>query len=218
MKDLENLTGETLRQHIYIVNRNRAGAMAVCALLCLIAIVFVAAIYSSGEMDTGTLVICLIIIGGLAVASLFGFRTFFTVARDPENAKLFRKFGSPEEIAAQIAAGVGSCLVDTKRVYVTDKFIMQKKSLESFMPYSHVVLAYKKEHSTNGIKDGVFLTVHDVYGDSIDYPFPLSRKKAEEMDRTAAVIGGAAPMCRFGYTGENLKYAKSVKRPIPERS
>lgn len=218
MKDLENLTGETLVQHIRKTNRNKAAAMGFADAAFAAAAVLITAVRMDGDMDTGTYVVALIILGGLMVYMTVCCWRFARVARDPERAKLFRKYGTPDDIAAQIAAGMGRCIVNTRKAYVTDTFIMHKSNIESFIPYSHAVLAYKKEHSTNGIKDGVFLTVHDVYGDSFDYPFPLSKKKAEEMDRTAAAIAAGAPMCRFGYTGENLSYAKSVKREIPERN
>lgn len=218
MKDLENLTGETLVQHIRKTNRNKAAAMGIAGAAFIAVILIITAVMLDGDMDTGTYVISLIICAGMAVFLTVCCWRYAKVARDPEHAKLFCKYGTPDDIAAQIAAGMGRCIVNTRKAYVTDTFIMHKSNIESFIPYSHAVLAYKKEHSTNGIKDGVFLTVHDVYGDSFDYPFPLSKKKADEMDRTAAAIAAGAPMCRFGYTRENLNYAKSVKREIPERN
>ena len=91
---------------------------------------------------------------------------------------------------------------------------MKHGDFESFKPFGDIVLIYKKEHSTNGIKDSVFLVAYDRFGDSVDYPFKLGKKHAGEMDAVANLIAQHAPECRFGYTQDNLRYVKEHAQQI----
>lgn len=213
-KNLSDLTGEQMCQLI------RKMKIRQC-ILCVIAEVFfllfiVMGIWGLCTGEGPAVAVLAVILGlGGAVYLVVVFRRCLRTVQDPEHCRLFRKFGSPSTLAAQIAAGYNTCIIENRNVYVTDTFIMKKNDFDSFVPYTDIVLLYRKEHRTNGIKDGVFLTVHDAYGDVFDYPFRIRKKFEKEMEQTAMRIAAAAPLCRMGYTTENLKYAKACKKELP---
>ncbi len=131
-----------------------------------------------------------------------------------EESRIFRKFGTPDELASRISEGSMQPFFQTSQTLVTDSFIMKHGDFESYKPFRDIVLIYKKEHSTNGIKDSVFLVAYDKFGDSVDYPFKLGKKHAGEMDAVANLIAQHAPECRFGYTQDNLRYVKEHAQQI----
>ncbi|MBR6760729.1 MAG: hypothetical protein IKM30_01700 [Oscillospiraceae bacterium] len=133
-----------------------------------------------------------------------------------EKHRLFRKYGSPDDLAAQILQGEEEMILDHPQVMVTEQFIMKRKCFESFIPYDHILLIYRKEHRTNGVLDGIYLVIHDCYGDSYEYPFRMGQKYAGDLEYAAGEIGKRASGCRFGYTTENLNWAKANVKPLPE--
>lgn len=157
---------------------------------------------------------------GVALCALFawllleGISKSKKVLADPENCRLFRKYGAPDTIAMQIADGCNALLLESKTALITDLFIMKHGDFESFVPFEQVLLVYRKEHSTNGITDSVFLVVHDAFGDSYEYPFKVGKKHEAEMRSVAEEIAKRAPMCRLGYTQENLNYVKQNAKQL----
>jgi hypothetical protein len=129
-------------------------------------------------------------------------------------ARVFRKFGSPDALAMRISEGVP--LLESSKTLLTDSFIMKHGDFESFVPFEDILLIYRKTHSTNGVQDGVFLTVYDAYGDCFDYPFRLGKKHESEMENAFAVIMQRADRARVGYDKANLEYAKQ-NAAEPER-
>ena len=128
--------------------------------------------------------------------------------------RVFRKYGSPDELAQRISEGSLSRLLESNKALVTDSFIMKHKDYETYVPFQSVLLLYRKEHRTNGVLDGIYLVVHDAYGDSFDYPFKLGSKHEDEMQLAANAIAQSAPNCRLGYTKENLDYVNQNARKI----
>lgn len=136
------------------------------------------------------------------------------VLKNVAESRLFRKYGTPDELAQQISEGSVQRILESNQALVTDSFIMKHSDFESFVPFQSILLLYRKEHRTNGILDGIYLVVHDAYGDSFEYPFKLGKKHAEDMNVVANIIAQRAPNCRIGYTQENLNYVKQNAKQI----
>ena len=139
----------------------------------------------------------------------------FLTLRNIRHIPLFRKFGSADSIAMQIAEHFVSPVLESRSVLITDTFIMKHGDYETYKPYESVMLMYRKEHRTNGVLDSIFLVVFDEFGDSVDYPFKLGKKHSGDMEEAANAIAKRAPNCRFGYTKENLAYVQQNKKPLP---
>ena len=134
--------------------------------------------------------------------------------KNVSRARVFRKYGSPDSIAMRISEG--EPLLESNKTLLTDSFIMKHGDFESFIPFEDILLIYRKTHATNGVQDGVYLVVHDAYGDSFDYPFKLGKKDESEMENAFAVIMQRADRARVGDLKENLEYAKQ-NAAEPER-
>lgn len=145
---------------------------------------------------------------GIVIAAIAGAISAFRTLGNITNCRVFRKYGTPDELAGCISEGSTQTILDSKQALITESFIMKHGDFESFVPFSEILLLYRKEHRTNGILDSIFLVVHDRYGDKYEYPFKLGKKHAGEMDMVANVIAQQAPDCRFGYTPQNLQYVK----------
>ena len=159
---------------------------------------------------------------GLLLCALFAYVLAITlkkaigVLKDPTRARVFRKYGTPDQIAATIAAGADNVLLGSGKALITEKFIMKHNDFESYIPFTDVLLVYRKESSTNGIPTGVFFVVHDVYGDSFEYPFKMGKKHKDEMVDIMKHIHELSPQAAFGYTKPNLDYAKTHIKPLPQ--
>lgn len=157
---------------------------------------------------------------GIGLCVLFAYLLVDSISKsrrilaDPENCRLFRKYGAPDTIAMQIADGSNALLTESKTALITDTFIMKHGNFETFVPFGHILLLYRKEHSTNGITDSVFLVVHDAFGDSFEYPFKVGKKHEAEMWSVAEEIAKRAPQCRIGYTQDNLNYVKQNAKKL----
>lgn len=136
------------------------------------------------------------------------------VLKNVEESRLFRKYGTPDELAARIAEGSMQPLLESSQALVADSFIMKHGYYESFVPFSDILLLYRKEQRTNGVLTGIYLVVHDSYGDSFEYPFKMGKKHEGDMNLVADEIAKNAPNCRFGYTKDNLDYVKQNARKI----
>ena len=114
------------------------------------------------------------------------------------------------------SAGAEDLLLDSNKALIAKNFIMKHNDFESYIPFTHVLLCYRKESSTNGIPTAVYFVVHDIYGDSFEYPFKMGKKHREEMVDIMKHISTLSPQAAFGYSQQNLQYAKSHVQQIPE--
>ena len=209
----ENLTGEQIVTAVRKRNqRNRILCILGIALACVILVAALKFLVPSGHYIYAILAVLLIVMcfylafEGISKASR-------TIAAG-ENADLFRKYGTPESIAARIAAESGEPLLDSKGSLICDSFIMQHGNFESYIPFEKALLVYRREHSTNGIKDSVSLVVHDAFGDSIQYPFKMGRRAEEQMREIMEHISQKNEECAVGYSPQNLNYAKQRATPL----
>ena len=184
-----------------------------CALGVLLAVVMLIAAGSMIRNGEGGILVMVFGVLVMLCSIYFAGRSFKTLG-NIENCRLFRKYGTPDEIAQRISEGSLNTILDSKGSLCTDTFIMKHSDFESFVPFSEILLLYRKEHRTNGILDSIFLVVHDRYGDKFEYPFKLGKKHAGDMNEVANAIIKSAPDCRVGYTTENLQYAKQNARQI----
>ena len=135
-------------------------------------------------------------------------------AAAPEKSRLFCKYGTPDEIAARIAAEYSEPLFAEKSTLICRSFILNQNDFESFIPLDRTLLVYRKESSTNGIKHNVYLVVHDAFGDSFEYPFKLGKKHKQVMTEAMQEISRQSPQCAVGYSPANLSYVKkNAKTP-----
>ena len=175
-------------------------------------IAFIAFLLIGGMIYMGREGHYVMLVFGIAIALLLFYLCFEAISKaakvlgNVERSRLFRKYGSPDSIAMRIAEG--EPLLDSRKTLLTDSFIMKHGDFESYVPFEEILLLYKKTHSTNGIQDSVYLTVHDAYGDVFDYPFKLGKRHADEMQEAVNVIMQRADRARVGYLQENLEYAK----------
>ena len=211
-----NYTGLTGEQIVGKVRRRNRNTVWKCALGIMLVAAFLVGVIWLIRAEKRYLIgifgilICLLVIYFLLQS--IGKAT--DVLKDVPSAPVFRKFGSPETIAARVANGADSPLIPSRKTLIGDSFIMKHGDFETYIPFESVRLMYRKEHSTNGVKDSIFLVVYDEYGDSVDYPFQLGKKHADEMRIAAETIAAQAPDCRFGYTKENLDWIKSVAKKL----
>lgn len=209
------LTGDKIVQSIRKQNRHKL-VMYILAIpfLCLFLVGMLT--YMIQEHDEYVIgVIAIVVLSLLLYADVSSIGKTRKALAEAENCALFRKFGSAERIAAKIAEESAAPLLDSRGTIICESFIMKHGNFESYIPFDHALLVYRQEHSTNGIKDAVFLVVHDVYGDSVQYQFKMGKKGKELMQEMMAHISQKNEHCAVGYSQQNLSYARTNTRPVP---
>ena len=214
-KNYASLTGEDVVRCVRKKNQQKR-------LLCMLGILLAAAgivgvflwILRMHEFFYGILLLLLLC---FVVYALFtGISNAGKVLKNVERSRLFRKFGTPEAIAARVAAECGEPLLDSKGTLICNSFIMKHGDFESFIPFEKALHVYRREHRTNGIQDGVYLVVCDVYGDKQDYSFKFGKKGKLQMQEIIEHILQQAPDCAAGYSKEAIAYAKQKVQKLPE--
>ena len=130
------------------------------------------------------------------------------------SSRMFRKYGSPEEIASIIANGAESSLIVNKKVLLTESFIFSPSIPESYVPLDSVRLFYRKEHRTNGIQDGLYITVWDEFGDTYDYPFKMGSRHAVDFEDAMKELFVRCKNAQSGYSVEKIAAVKANKREL----
>ncbi|MBR3679766.1 MAG: hypothetical protein IKL87_06140 [Oscillospiraceae bacterium] len=213
MSKLAFLTGKQMVKKIR--NANLASAFGGVLLWVLGVVVILAAVANvRNNHDYASAILMMLVGAALLIGGGALFIAKLVILKDVANCKVFRKYGSPDELAAEISEAAFNNLIDSKQVLVSDRFLLAVNNFESFMPYESVRLLYKKEHRTNGILDGIFLVAWDEYGDSFDYPFKVGKRNAAVFENACNEIANRCTNARFGYNAENLKYAKSLRKEI----
>ncbi len=216
-RDYSALTGADLLEGIRKTHRIRT-ALDVLAILAvagfLIGCVFLIKLnlHNTTDIIFGVIGIALCV---LVLWVIFGkISEHVRTAAAPEKSRLFRKYGTPDEIAARIAAEYSEPLFAEKSTLICRSFILNQNDFESFIPLDRTLLVYRKESSTNGIKHNVYLVVHDAFGDSFEYPFKLGKKHKQVMTEAMQEISRQSPQCAVGYSPANLSYVKkNAKTP-----
>lgn len=214
-RSYQSLSGEEIIKKIRSKNRR---TVLLCALgdLAVVGAAAVLLFMTANEHRYVYAIIGLLVCVLFFVALTTVMKAALTTLKDVANAKLFRKFGAPERLAEAISAGAEHPLLESRQTLAADSFIMKHNDFESYVPYSAVLLCYKKEQRTNGILTSVSLVVHDAYGDKTEYPFKMGKRHEGEMNDVMRQIAEQAPNAAFGYTPQNLKYAAANARRIPE--
>ncbi len=198
------MTGTKLLDGIRRKHTRRAAGNALFTLALAAAVVFVVyyTIFRMGQWLWGA--IELAVLGLLLYVALKNMTESFPAARAPETRPMFRKYGTADEIARNIAEG--KIVVENPRALITDRCLLSPKDLESYMPLESVSLLYQTEHRTDGIRQS--LTAHDAWGDIFHYDFPDSKAHRDDVTLAMYTLKPLLrPECLFGYTAENIKAA-----------
>ncbi len=209
---LSSITAESLVRIIRKRNlRYGIGAIFFVLLSCLLLMVACDMIrnqsYGYGLLGILVSVICIDQSFTAAVTRL-------SVVSDTDHCRFFRKFGSPEQIAAQMTDEAERILFQHKSIILTQSYIINTNDLETFLPYDQIRLLYRETHRTNGVADGTYLVLHDAFNDIHKYAFPIGKKKAAIQNEAASLIIERAPNVLIGYTNDNLQQVEANKQTL----
>lgn len=217
-KDYSALTGDEMLAGIRKTHRARIAGDIFLILFAAGFLIGCVIMLMNNHRDAFRIVMALIGIAGCIVGvwAIFGQigKHIETIA-SPEKCRLFRKYGSPESVAARIAAESGEPVIAEKSTLLCRSFIMIRGDFESFIPLDQMLHVYRKESSTNGIKHSVYLVGQDVYGDKFEYPFKLGKTHKQIMVDAMEEISRQSPQCAVGYSPQNLAYAKQNVKVLP---
>ena len=218
-RDYNALTGETVLSGIRKTHRFRIAADVFAILFAAGFIIGCVIMLMNNHGDVFRIVMGVI---GIALCILVVWVIFGQIGKHietiaaPEKCRLFRKYGSPESIAARIAAESSEPVIAEKKTLLCRSFILIRDDFESFIPLDKMLHIYRKESSTNGIKHSVYLVGQDIYGDKFEYPFKLGKTHKQIMVNAMEEISRQSPQCAVGYSPQNLAYAKQNIKPLDE--
>lgn len=213
MAKLTTLTGPKL---VSKIRRANLWKLFVFGLLLLLGILIVAAAVAFVRNEHEYLKAILMLAVGVLLCWWSGteFGKRLKVLVNVRNSRMFRKYGSPEEIASIISNSAESSLIVNKKVLLTESFIFTPSNPESYVPFESVRLFYRKEHRTNGVQDGLYITVWDEFGDTYDYPFKMGTRHAVDFEDAMKELSVRCKNTMIGYSAANISTVKANKRDI----
>ena len=140
-------------------------------------------------------------------------QSFFSLRlrKHPEQARVFRKYGTPEETAAFIREGSGDTFFNNGSMCMTGTYLLDCNTPESLLKLSDIRAAYPEKRG----KDE-YLVVHDRWGDMFRYPFSAGTKQVFRIGILIDKIKKAAPECRTSHRPEDLEYLRQQAEKLPE--
>ena len=140
-------------------------------------------------------------------------QSFFSLRlrKHPEQARIFRKYGPPEETAALLRAGSSDVFFDNGTMCMTGTYLLDRDEPESLMKLSDIRAAYPEMRGK-----GEYLVVHDRWGDMFRYPFAVGSKQVFKIGILIDKIRKAAPQCRTSHRPEDLEYIRQQAEKLPE--
>ena len=131
--------------------------------------------------------------------------------KHPEQARIFRKYGAPEAVAAMLRDGSKDVFFDNGTMCMTGSFLIDKGNPESFLKLGDILAVYPELRSK-----GEYLVVHDRWGDMYRYPFAVGSKQVFRIGILIDKIKKASPGCRTAHRPEDLEYVRQQAEPLPD--
>lgn len=130
----------------------------------------------------------------------------------PEQADVFRKYGTPEQVAERLRNGCGDVFFDNGRMVVTEQFVLDTEKPETLLFYPHALTVYPD--AVQGRES--YLVVYDQWGQKLRYPFTNGSQQVIRIDTLSDKIRKHAPGCRGGHRPEDLDYVREKRIALPE--
>ena len=200
--ELRCITAEELIGEI----RKKYKKHCIAALVILIFGILVSAFFYMVAIGAGILLTAFLVL--IPLAYILYTRSKL---KNIENIRVFRCYGTPDELASLIRNGSDGVLHQGKNLLLTKQFMMNPNDLESIIPLTCVQLAYIHTESYNGIPTSQTMKVHDIYNYTIEFSFKIGKKGREEIVGILTEIGNAAPWITLGYSPANVRAAAKNK-------
>lgn len=132
----------------------------------------------------------------------------------PRKNKVFRKYGSLEDVAEMIDELLASeKIYEDKFLMVSDKYIMSTKDYTSIRKISDILAAFPYTQSYNFVPVAGGLRLIDKWGDSISVPSGISTAKARDV---MEILAQHHPHIALGFNAETLNRIKNNKVKLPK--
>lgn len=131
----------------------------------------------------------------------------------PERADVFRKYGTPDEIAERIRDGSNDIFFDNGRLVCTEQYLLDKEKPETLLFFPHALNTYPD--GVRGREER--LIVYDSWGQKLCYPFTNGKQQVFRIDILTDKIRKLSPECRNGHRPEDLEYVRQHAKKLPDK-
>ncbi len=211
---LQTITATELIQEIH----KKHVKYRTISLVCLIVGILLTVFFFFASVGLGLFFAVVTVLVPLAL-----FFYFNSKANHTEELPIFKRYGTPDELAAMLRDGGNKVIYQANNFLMTETFILNPNDLESLIPLSDLQLVYIFRNSTNGIPTDQGMTVHDIYNYQVRFQFRLGKKGREEIAEIMRRMSLAAPWIVFGYSPQNVRAAAQNKirpgdpKPVRQR-
>lgn len=128
----------------------------------------------------------------------------------PESADVFRKYGTPDTVAARIRSGSSEVFFDNGRLLVTEEYMLDRQNLEMLLFYPNALTAYS---------DGVqgkdeYLIVYDKWGQQLRFPFTNGQQQIMKITILIDKVRKLSPACRGNRHSADMEYVRKHQIPL----
>ena len=199
-----------------VINNIRKNEIKKAVIMLIKALIFTGIMISlllSGD-DIKDLIFALLIVGVFVVLFDYGLIKCIVIIINPLKSDLFKKYGSPEEIAEILDEIETTIEYEDKHLIISKKYISDKKDYSKMVACDDVLGVHKLVHKTNYIVDYYQIVITDKYGNEITYSYPV--KEEEKCDNLLMLIVSKCKNAKAGYTKQEQDYIKANKQTLPD--
>lgn len=198
-----------------VINNVRKNEIKVALGMLIPALIFTGimiGLFCSGE-DIGELIFPLLIVGVFAVLFDYILIKCVIVIINPLKSDLFKKYGSPDEIAKILDEIENTKEYKDKHLVISKNYISDKKDYSKIVACDDVLGVHKLVHKTNFVVDYFQIVITDKYGFEITYSYQV--KEEEKCDKLLSIIAYKCKNAKAGYTKQEQDYIKENKQELP---
>lgn len=158
----------------------------------------------------------------LIVILIFGFFNYFLLTSfvhtvilifNPLKADIFKKYGSPNQIANILEEIEGSIIYQDKSITISNDYICDLSNYDSIVKCEDVLGIHKLVHKTNFVTDYYQIVLTDKYGQEVSYKYKC--RDEDKVNNLLQIIAERCPNAEWGYTEKQREYIRenSIKLP-----
>lgn len=130
----------------------------------------------------------------------------------PEEASVFKKYGSPEEILKILEEINNTIEYEDKNLIISKNYISDKKNYSKIVAINDILGIHKLVHKTNFVIDYYQIVITDKYNEEITFNY--TRNYEEKVNQLLLLIASKCPHAALGYTAKQREYINNNTIPL----
>lgn len=161
-------------------------------------------------------IVFLVFVGFITFFSLRSMVYYAKIVIKPEEAPIFKKYGSPDNVLKILNEIENTIEYEDKNLVISKKYISDKKDYSKIVACNDVLGAHKLVHKTNFVIDYYQIVIIDKYNEEMTYKY--GRDDEEKVNQLLILIGSKCKNAELGYTQKEREHIEKNKVDLVDNS